>query len=224
MQEQVLFGNSGPILIHDAAGTKFHVDILQGQKTGFFLDQMENRTRLRDFVKSGDRVLDLFSNEGGFALNAALAGAKSVEAVDSSKTSLEKLLVNAETNGVAGKITVSESDVFDYLQQPQEPFDVVVLDPPALAKSRKDIIPARKGYIQLNTNAMKLVKPDGILLTASCSHHITRELLLDVISEASRRAHRAVTILEEHGAGIDHPVLAAMPETSYLKVFILRIH
>jgi 23S rRNA (cytosine1962-C5)-methyltransferase len=223
--ERVVFGSETSVTIHDAAGTSFEVDVLQGQKTGFFLDQMENRSRIRDFVKEGDRVLDLFSNEGGFALNAARAGAREVLAVDASRSALTRLVRNAELNGVTDKTSTAEADVFGYLQSTDpHPYDLVVLDPPALAKSRKDIIPARKGYVQLNTNAMKLVARDGILVTASCSHHIPRELLHEVIREASRRARRDVTILEERGAGIDHPVLSAMPETSYLKVFILRVH
>ena len=224
LEEKVVYGSETDARIHDAAGTRYAVDVLAGQKTGFFLDQMENRTRIRDFIRPSDRVLDLFSNEGGFALNAALAGAGSVIAVDASQGALDKLIANAELNGVRERITTQTGDCFDFLQQSEDEFNLIILDPPALAKSRKDIPNARKAYLALNSNAMKRIRPGGILVTASCSHHIPREMLLEIVREAGHKAHRAVTILEERGAGIDHPVLAAMPETSYLKVFFLGIH
>jgi 23S rRNA (cytosine1962-C5)-methyltransferase len=200
------------------------VQIESGQKTGFFLDQMENRSTMRDYVKAGDSCLDLFSNEGGFALNMALAGAASVVAVDASSAALEKTTRNAELNNVASSVTVTPGDCFDFLKANREQYDAVVLDPPALVKSRKDMSAARKGYVQINTDAMRITKPEGVLLTASCSHHVTRDMFLDVIHEAARRSKRHLSILEERGAGIDHPVLIAMPETQYLKVFILRVH
>jgi 23S rRNA (cytosine1962-C5)-methyltransferase len=224
LEERIVYGSDTHAEIHDAAGTRYAVDVLGGQKTGFFLDQMENRTRIRDFIRPGNRVLDLFSNEGGFTLNAALAGADSVTAVDASQGVLDKLIANAELNSVRERIATEVVDCFDYIQQSKDEFDLIVLDPPALAKSRKDIPAARKGYLALNSNAMKRIRSGGVLVTASCSHHIPREMLLEIIREAGHRANRAVTILEERGAGIDHPILAAMPETSYLKVFILGIH
>ena len=224
LEEKIVDGSETQVEIHDAADTRYTIDVLTGQKTGFFLDQMENRVRVRDFIHQGDRVLDLFSNEGGFALNAALAGAKSVTAVDASRSALDKLIANAELNRIRECVTTEALDCFDYLQQSNDEFDLVILDPPALAKSRKDIHAAMKGYLALNTNAMKRIRPGGVLVTASCSHHISIEMLLDIIREAGSRARRAITILEERGAGIDHPILASMPETSYLKLFILRIH
>jgi 23S rRNA (cytosine1962-C5)-methyltransferase len=224
---QIVFGDNTRAEITDTAGTLYGIDVLEGQKTGFYLDQMDNRTRLRDFIAAGDSVLDLFSNEGGFALNAALAGADRVTAVDVSKTSLEHVIANANLNGVQNRIATLEADVFDYLRAAGDNpvlHDVVVLDPPALAKSRRDIATARKAYVALNASAMKQTRPDGVLVSCSCSHHVPRELLLEVIRESSRKARRGISVLEERGAGIDHPVLAAMPETSYLKVFILRVH
>lgn len=222
---QVIHGSETSAEIRDAAGTRFQIDVLEGQKTGFYLDQMENRTRIRDFVAKGSSVLDLFANEGGFSLNAALAGASSVTAVDVSQTALGHVRTNAELNGVRDQIRTVEADVFDYLRQAEpQNYDLVIVDPPALAKNRKDIATARKAYVALNTNAMKQTRPDGVLVSCSCSHHVPRELLLEVIREAGRKARRSITVLEERGAGIDHPILAAMPETSYLKVFILRIH
>ena len=224
IRESMLVGSETTAHIFDEAGTKYAVDVLSGQKTGFFLDQMENRTRTRAYVAKGDSALDLFCNEGGFALNLALAGASHVVAVDSSKTALDHLASNAVLNGVSEKIKGIEADIFEYLKAPQDPFDVVVLDPPGLVRSKKEIATARKAYVNLNTNAMKLVKPEGILVTASCSHHIPSELFHEIIRESGRRAHRQITILEERGAGIDHPRLASMIETEYLKVLYIRVH
>jgi 23S rRNA (cytosine1962-C5)-methyltransferase len=218
----LVFGTDATTEIHDAAGTRYQIDVLAGQKTGFYLDQMENRVRVRDFICPGARVLDLFANDGGFAINAALAGAESVIAVDESASALERFSQNAERNSVSN-ISITKADCFDFLRESQEEFDAIILDPPALAKSKKDVGQAQRGYVSLNTNAMRRITPDGILVTCSCSHHIDRERFLDIIRESSQRSGRSVTILDERGAGIDHPVLLAMPETSYLKCFILRI-
>ncbi len=221
--EQVVLGTETVTEIHDAAGTRFSVDVLAGQKTGFFLDQMENRSRLRDFIPPGAKALDLFSNEGGFALNAARASASHVLAVDASESALARLNTNAELNAVGDKISTLATDCFQFVRECRDKYDVIVVDPPALAKSRKDTAAARKGYVTLNTQAMKMLQPGGILMTASCSHHIAREDFFEIIRESGRRAKRAITVLEERAAGVDHPVLAAMPETSYLKCFILGV-
>ncbi len=221
--DTLVFGTDASTEIHDAAGTRYHVDVLAGQKTGFYLDQMENRTRLRDFIREGARILDLFANDGGFAINAALAGASSVIAVDESISALERLARNAALNEAQDRIHTVKADCFDYLRESQDEFDAIVLDPPALAKSKKDISNAQKGYLALNTHAMRRVGKGGVLVTCSCSHHIDREQFLDIIRDASRKSDRTITILEERGAGIDHPILAAMPETSYLKCFILGV-
>jgi 23S rRNA (cytosine1962-C5)-methyltransferase len=217
-------GDSSATEIIDELNTRYQLEIETGQKTGFFLDQMENRTAIRRFTKPGDRCIDLFANEGGFAINMALAGAESVLAVDASAQALQRTLANAEINGVKNNIQTEVADCFDFLKAHQAQYDVVVLDPPALVKSKKDLAAARKGYLQLNADSMRITKPEGILFTASCSHHVSRDMLLDVINDAARRSRRQVTVLEERGAGIDHPILLAMPETQYLKVFILRIH
>jgi len=222
-EESLIVGGDAKAKIHDTAGTHYYVDVLAGQKTGFYLDQMENRARLRDFIRPGARVLDLFANDGGFSMNAALAGAASVVAVDESRAALDRLTRNAELNGVQNKIQTVQSDCFEFIRESRDEFDVIILDPPALAKSKKDIPNARKGYLGLNSSAMRLLSRNGILVTCSCSHHIDRGLLLDMLHEAGRRAKRTVTILEARGAGIDHPLLAAMPETEYLKVFFLGV-
>ncbi len=221
--ESLIFGSDPSTEIHDAAGTRYHVNVLSGQKTGFYLDQMENRIRLRDFLRSGARVLDLFANNGGFAINAAMAGASSVLVVDESSAALERLRQNAELNVVSDRITTRVADCFDFLRESHDEFDAIVVDPPALAKSKKDIAQAHKAYMTLNANAMRRLSKDGLLVTCSCSHHIGRERFLDILHEASYKSGRAVTILEERGAGIDHPALLSMPETTYLKCFFLRI-
>lgn len=221
--ESVIFGSETETVIHDGAGTKFAVSLLKGQKTGFYLDQMENRTAFARYVKQNDRVLDLFSNEGGFALNAS-AKCADVVAVDASEQALLSLNANAVLNGVSEKIQTITTDCFDYLKDSNVKFDAIILDPPSLLRSKKELNTAKKAYFTLHKNAMKCTKQEGILGTASCSHHFTRELFLEAIRDAASEAGRAVTILEERGAGADHPVLAMMPETEYLKMFILRIH
>lgn len=221
--EQIVFGTETETIIHDSHGIKFAVSLLKGQKTGFYLDQMENRTSFARYVKQNDYVLDLFSNEGGFALNAAAKGAD-VLAVDASGQALLSASKNAELNGVREKVRTETTDCFEFLKANTEKYDAVILDPPSLLRSKKELNTAKKGYFNLHKNAMKAVKPEGILATASCSHHFTRELFIETIRDAAGDQNRSVTILEERGAGADHPVLAMMPETEYLKMFILRVH
>lgn len=220
--ESLVAGSETNVEICDAAGTRFAIDVLAGQKTGFYLDQMENRTRLRDFIRTGDRVLDLFANDGGFGINAALASAGSVLAVDESASALARLTQNAKLNGVSDRVQTVEADCFQYLRSTNDEFDVIILDPPALAKSKKDLTIAMKGYLTLNTEAIKRLVPGGILITCSCSHHMSRDILIGLVRDAARRAARTATIEEIRGAGIDHPILAAMPETEYLNVLIVR--
>jgi 23S rRNA (cytosine1962-C5)-methyltransferase len=169
------------------------------------------------------KVLDLFSNEGGFAINLAKAGAVSVIAVDSSVPALKRLKANAAANGVAEKITTVARDCFEFIQEQPEQFDMLVVDPPALVKSKRDLPQAVRSYQSLNQHALRLAAPGGIVFTASCSHHMTRDFMEEVIRESARKSRRTVTLLEERGAGIDHPVLIGMPETAYLHGFVLRV-
>ena len=219
--EQIVKGTDAETEIFDAAGTKFHVSLLEGQKTGFYLDQMENRVAARNYVASGDRILDLFANEGGFAINLALAGAAKVVAVDSSKESLARALQNASLNGAT--IETVEADCFDYVKSAKDEYDVVVLDPPSLVRSKKELKTAATAYQSLHKHVMRVLRKGGTLITASCSHHFDREMFLDTIRKAAQEQNRSAVILEESGAAEDHPVLAMMPETEYLKVFILRV-
>ena len=205
-------------------GAKFKVDLLNGQKTGFFLDQRENRKSIRRYVK-GAKVLDCFCNEGGFAINAALSEATDVGAIDISETAVAKAKVNAAINGTQ-TITFEVSDVFERLKELQsknERFDVVILDPPSFGRTKKSVATALKGYKQINSSALSLLNPGGFLATASCSHHITEESFLLAVEQAAHSTHRRLQLLEFAGASPDHPVLASMPETKYLKFAIFSV-
>jgi 23S rRNA (cytosine1962-C5)-methyltransferase len=221
LKSGILRGTVEPTVI-ELNGVKFSVDILSGQKTGFFLDQRMNRAMIQPFAKSM-RVLDCFSNEGGFALYAAAAGAKSVTGVDSSEHAIAKCKSNAELNGFSGTEFVC-SDVFKLLDETiagNTRYDLVIVDPPAFAKNKKTIMTALKGYRELNTKAMMVLEPSGILATASCSHHVTEEAFIEMIDDSARKAGRKVRILSFQGASPDHPVLPSMPETKYLKFAIV---
>ena len=221
LKSGILRGTVEPTVI-ELNGVKFSVDILSGQKTGFFLDQRMNRAMIQPFAK-GMRVLDCFSNEGGFALYAAAAGAKSVTGVDSSEHAIAKCKSNAELNGFPGTEFLC-SDVFKMLDETiagNIRYDLVIVDPPAFAKNKKTIMTALKGYRELNAKAMMVLEPGGILATASCSHHVTEEAFIEMIDDSARKAGRKVRILSFQGASPDHPVLPSMPETKYLKFAIV---
>jgi 23S rRNA (cytosine1962-C5)-methyltransferase len=203
---------------------RFGVDPLGGQKTGFFLDQRENRHAMRRFMTQG-RVLDLFCNEGGFALHARHAGADEVIGVDSSAQAIRAAERNAEANGLNG-IEWRVADVFDELRERavgSERFDVIIADPPPFARSKKHVAAARKRYVELFTRSLELLTPEGIAFFATCSHHIGRETFLEILRESFLRSRRSGAILEERGASADHPVHPAMAETSYLHGAILRV-
>ncbi len=216
-------GAADPQTISDGI-LHYHVDPLGGQKTGFYLDQRENRVAMRRFM-TGGRVLDLFSNTGGFALHARHAGADEVVAVESSAPAVEAIERNRELNGLDA-ITLRTADVFAELHELRargERFDVVVADPPPFARSRKYVAAARKKYVELFSTALSLLAPEGIGFLATCSHHVTRDTFMEMIRESLMRARRDGIILEERGASADHPVHPAMPETSYLHGAIVRV-
>jgi 23S rRNA (cytosine1962-C5)-methyltransferase len=219
----ILRGTVGPT-VHCELDVRFTVHPLEGQKTGFFLDQRENRLLLRRYCP-GMTVLDAFCNDGGFALHAARAGATSVEALDVSAEAIERARANAELNGLSN-VRFEVADVFDTLKSMGESgrkFDIVALDPPSFTRSRKNVASARRGYRDLNAAAMRVLKKGGILLSASCSHHITEETFLDAISEAGRRSGRELQLLDWRGAAPDHPVLPQVPETRYLKCAVMCV-
>lgn len=200
-------------------GLMFEVDPLEGQKTGYFLDQRDNRSALAGFVKGG-RGLDLFSYTGAWGLRLAKNGA-SVTLVDDSERALEGARRNAELNGVAAEF--EKANVFEYLKiaPEKESYDFVILDPPALVKSASKLKEAEKAYRKLNSLAIGLLKPGGILATSSCSHHMGREMFLNMLVSAGRDSGRRLRLIYQGFQAPDHPVLIAMPETEYLKCVFL---
>jgi 23S rRNA (cytosine1962-C5)-methyltransferase len=204
-------------------GARFSVQLKSGQKTGWYFDQRDNRSRLARYVK-GARVLDVYSYVGAWGVRAALAGAKAVTCVDSSAPALAMVRENAALNGVSVATREGDArDVLKALKAEGERFDMVVLDPPALIKRRKDIEAGAEHYAQLNRLAMQLLENDGILVSASCSHHMSAEHLQRLLLRESRSHARQLQILEQGTQGPDHPVHPAIPETSYLKAFFCRL-
>jgi len=220
-----LAGERDPLVeIHDGPA-RFLVDIAAGQKTGFFLDQRDNRLAAAALVKDLE-VFDAFCYTGGFAVLAALGGAKAVTAVDTSREALVLARRNAELNGVAGRCTFVEANVFDELRRLSDGgarFDAVILDPPAFARSRDALERAVAGYKEINLRALKVLRPGGWLVSCSCSSHISPELLAQVVAAAAVDAKREVRLVETRGHGRDHPVHPAMPETRYLTCLILEV-
>jgi 23S rRNA (cytosine1962-C5)-methyltransferase len=205
--------------------TRFSIALSGGQKTGWYYDHRLNRARLRLYAP-GARVLDLFSYIGGWGLQAATAGAREVVCVDSSASALEELDRNAALNGVERKVSSRRGDAFEVLTQlreEQQQFDIIVIDPPAFIKRRKDQKQGEKAYQKVNRAAMELLVPDGILFSASCSHHLTRDALLLAMLRAGREIGRDLQILEQGHQGPDHPIHPAIPETEYLKAFTARV-
>jgi 23S rRNA (cytosine1962-C5)-methyltransferase len=203
-------------------GIRFVVDLLRGQKTGFFLDQSENRIAAKRFASG--RALDCFSNTGAFALHFA-SRCESVLAVDISSDSLALARRNAELNGIRN-IDFELRNVFDYLRELESEdrrFDTLCLDPPAFAKNRKALSGARSGYKEINLRAMKLLKPEGILITSSCSYHMSEPDFFNMLCDAAHDCHRYIQVIERRSQASDHPMLAGMPETHYLKCFFIRV-
>ncbi len=203
----------------------YHVDVINGQKTGFFIDQRENRFAFRRFIGKGDRVLDAFCNDGGFALNAVLAGATHIDAADISESALARAAKNASINNSSEKINFIKTDVMKWLPglKPEQHYDVVNVDPPSFASNRKSIPVARKAYRKLHGSAMQVLKVGGILSTSCCSHHISEEDFLASIQQAAVRNGRQCQMLFRGGPPADHPVLLAMPESGYLKFHLFRV-
>ncbi|MEI6758080.1 MAG: class I SAM-dependent rRNA methyltransferase [Chlorobium sp.] len=203
--------------IHDADIT-YEVDLFEGQKTGFFLDQRENRRIIRK-LSEGAEVLDVFTNDGGFALNALFGGATSAILVDSSQEALQRAERNANLNSFS-QFNLVASDAFDMLDkmvEAKEAFNLVILDPPSFTKSRKNLPGALKAYKRLNKLGLQLLKNEGFLATASCSHHVSEEDFLQSVHQAALAAGCQLRMIYKNSQPFDHPVLLAMPETSYLK-------
>lgn len=207
------------------SGVEFSVDLADGQKTGWYFDQRDNRDRLARLVP-GKRVLDVFSYVGAWGLRSAMAGATEVVCVDSSAKALAAVQDAAQRNGVADRVRTVEADAFDALKQmrqERERFDVVIVDPPAFVKRKKDFAEGRIAYRRIFEAAMQLLNRDGILIACSCSHHMPRSALLDAINQGARHLDRSVQVLAQLQQSADHPVHPAIPETDYLKGFICRI-
>ena len=204
---------------------EFQVPLVEGQKTGWFFDQAANRRALAKYVRKGARVLDVFSYVGAWGVRAAHAHAREVLCVDSSAAALELAVSNAERNGA--KITAVRGDAFDVLEdlvKRRERFDIVIVDPPAFAKRKKDLPKALAAYKRLNQLAMQVLGPEGILVSCSCSYHVSPEDLRDAIAKAAKAADKQLQILEMGGQAPDHPVHPAIPETRYLKAYFCRVN
>ena len=206
-------------------GVKYYVDVQDGQKTGFFLDQKYNRRAIGNLCK-GAKVLDCFTHTGSFALNAGISGAASVLGVDASELAVNQARENAKLNGLEDIVHFQCADVFDLLPELEkkgEKFDVVILDPPAFTKSRNSIKNAVKGYREINLRGMKLVKDGGFLATCSCSHFMDPELFTKTIGEAARNVHKRLRQIEYRTQSPDHPILWAADESLYLKFYIFQV-
>ena len=205
------------------SGLTLHADLLRGQKTGIFLDQRENYRAAAHYARGG-RALDCFTSTGGFALHLA-SKCEAVEAVDSSGAALATARTNAAANGI-GNIEFREADMFELLAgyaSARRQFSMVVLDPPAFAKSRRSLEGAATGYKEINLRALRLLGPGGVLVTCSCSHHVSEAMLLELVAEASLDTRRTLRVLERRTQSQDHPILLTVPETLYLKCLILEV-
>ena len=222
LESGVVFGEvPGAVEIH-MNGLRMRADLVRGQKTGIFLDQRENYVAAARYARG--KALDCCSSTGGFALHMA-AACESVEAVDSSGRRWPRLPRTRALNGISN-IEFREADVFDLLasySSARRRFSTVVLDPPAFAKSRGNVDEAIRGYKEVNLRALRLLGPGGILVTCSCSHHLSEAALLELVAEASLDAGRQLRVLERRTQGQDHPILLTVPETLYLKCLILEV-
>lgn len=206
-------------------GVRYMVDVKDGQKTGFFLDQKYNRKAIQHLCKDA-KVLDCFTHTGSFALNAGYGGAKEVTGVDASELAVDQAILNSKLNGMEDRVKFICRDVFELLpelEEKGEKFDVVILDPPAFTKSRNSVKNAVKGYREINLRAMKLVRDGGFLATCSCSHFMTYELFTQTIHQAARNVHKRLRQVEYRTQAPDHPILWAAEESYYLKFYVFQV-
>lgn len=220
-----LYGSVPDAVLMTENGLTFSVDVKNGQKTGFFLDQKENRRALAPLVP-GANVLDCFCHNGSFALHAAQYGAKSVLGVDISEDALVVARENAARNGLDDRVSFEAHNCFDHLRELTDQkarYDVVILDPPAFTKTRAAVPSALRGYKEINLRALKLVEPGGFLVTCSCSQHVLPAMFVDMLNQAARESKKKVRLVEARTQGRDHPILPAAPETQYLKCLIVQV-
>lgn len=221
--DEVLYGVEPEIIPTDDDGIKLEISLSKGQKTGYYLDQRFNRYQVRKIAK-GMTVLDCYTNQGGFALNACLGGAKSVTAVDSSLTAIQLAERNAKINDF--EIDFVVADVFDFLEQSVDEsrkWDIVVLDPPAFTKNKKTVATALAAYSKVNKLGIKVANENGYLVSSSCSHHISELDLIDCIRKEASKQKKYLKLIHRGTQPIDHPELLAMPETNYLKFLIFKV-
>ena len=224
-QTGLLFGEVPDRVEMQENGVRFLVDVKEGQKTGFFLDQKENRAAIAPFVP-GMRVLDCFTHTGSFALHAARYGAAEVTGVDISEHACACALENAHLNGVEDRVRFECANAFDFLrahQTAKEQYDVVILDPPAFTKTRSAVEGALRGYKEINLRGMKLTRDGGFFITCSCSQHVTPDLFRGMLMDAQKDAHVQLRQIEWRTQGRDHPILLASPETQYLKCALFQV-
>jgi len=200
-------------------GLQLEADLLHGQKTGVYLDQRENYVAAARWARG--RVLDCFTSSGGFALHAA-AQAESVEGVDSSAGALATAEANAKANGI-GNVSFRQADVFEFLSGIERRYSMVVLDPPAFAKSRRAVEDAARGYKEINLRALRLLDSGGVLVTCSCSHHMNEGAFYEVVAQAALDAGKTLRVLERRTQAADHPIVLTVPETMYLKCLVLEV-
>ena len=220
-----LRGDGGTTVEVREGAARFLVDIARGQKTGWFCDQRENRLAAARLT-AGKQVLEVFCHTGAFGIQAALAGASHVEGLDVSEEALILAREHARLNGVQERCSYRAADAFEELrrlEQTGRQFDVVLLDPPAFARSKQAVPRALSGYKDINLLGIRLTKPEGIVVTSSCSHHVSDADLWKAVGRAAQDAKRSVRLLEQRGQASDHPILATMPETRYLKCFIMQV-
>jgi 23S rRNA (cytosine1962-C5)-methyltransferase len=222
-EKRIASGSIPDTVIIGSSGLKFLVDVADGQKTGFFLDQEANRPLMKQYVFSGAKVLDLFCYTGAWGLHAAAAGAAEVTGVDSSPGAIQLAESNAALNGMEGRFYAVRHNALEFLKRSHETWDVVILDPPAFIKSRSQIKEGQKGYIDFNRRALTKINPDGILVTCSCSHHLDAQGFEETLAIAARQSGKELRILDIRGQGPDHPFLLSMPETRYLKVIVAQV-
>lgn len=225
VESSILFGTYAPPVVVKKNGLHFEVDLLAGQKTGFFLDQSDNYLALQGIVE-GQEVLDTFCYSGGWSLHAARFDAKSITGVDASESAIALARQNAIRNGSDARCQFYVANVFDFLKECEKErrrYDCIILDPPSFVKRRKEIENAIRGYKEINLRAMKLLRPGGFLVTCSCSYHLSPDQFRDMLVDAAGDVGRTLRQISLRSQGKDHPALLALPETEYLKCAFLQV-
>ena len=224
IENETFLGDVNNEIINDGT-INYNINFEKSHKTGFYFDQSDNRFFIEK-ISNGKNVLDAFCNSGGFGLHAALAGADSITFADSSSSEIDNAKNNFELNNFTNKSEFVVCDIFEYLEKSasgKNEFDVVMIDPPAFAKSKKNLAVAKKGYEKLNRLALQLVSHNGFLVTSSCSHHVSSDEFINIISVAASKVGKNIQLIHFNGASLDHPEIPAMPETVYLKFAVFRV-